>query len=98
MRKSFMVPNNILQKPHTSKIQSTAASLRPNQSMANVHNNHNQLVSSNQRPSRNYHDVSRLSLHSQSAHRVNGAPIFGNNSGGNDPGEFWLQGEEVQQI
>ena len=96
MRKSFMVPNNILQKPHTSKIQSAATSLRPNQSMANVHNNQNlfaqtinkktelenfkdaEFMSSSQRPSRNHHDISRLSLHSQSARRVNGAPIFAN--------------------
>ena len=44
MRKSFMVPNNILQKPHATKIQGTAASLRPNQSMTNLQNRRNHLI------------------------------------------------------
>lgn len=65
MRRTFQVPSTFLQKPHNNpnqlSILTAADTLQPGPFLGR---------------SSNMNDLSRVSLNSQSAHRVNGAPIF----------------------
>lgn len=65
MRRSFQLPSTFLQKPHTNpnqlSILAGPETMQPGPFLGR---------------SSNMNDLSRVSLNSQSAHRVNGAPIF----------------------